>query len=89
MGTLKPGATYIYERNGSEVYARESGSSERKLVGYTYDGEGVYQTSDGLKDLADHRLWNEIRAAAKSNKSLQKAMERVIIIYRLSKDDPL
>lgn len=89
MGTLKPGATYIYERNGSEVYAREFGSKDRKLVGYTYDGEGVYTTSEGMRDLADHNLWNDIRKEARTNISLQKAMERVIIIYRLSKDDPL
>jgi hypothetical protein len=25
MGTLTPGATYIYERNGEEIYAREAG----------------------------------------------------------------
>ena len=39
MGTLKPGATYIYERVGNEVYARESGAdpSTRRLMGYAYD----------------------------------------------------
>ena len=88
MGSLKPGATYVYERNGSEVYARESGTTDRKLVGWTYDGEGVYQTSAGLRDLHDHQLWHEIRTAARTNPALQKAMERVILIYRLSKDDP-
>ena len=34
MGTLKPGATYIYERNGDEVYAREFGYPDRKLICY-------------------------------------------------------
>jgi hypothetical protein len=34
MGTLKPGATYIYERNGGTIYARESGSTDRHIVGY-------------------------------------------------------
>ena len=36
MGTLTPGATYIYERNGEEIYAREVGVpvQSRKLVGY-------------------------------------------------------
>jgi hypothetical protein len=29
MGNLKPGATYIYERNGDEVYAREFGETHR------------------------------------------------------------
>lgn len=88
MGTLKPGATYIYERNGSEIYARESGSTERKIIGYTYDGEGVYETSPGMRDLHDFKLWNEVREAARTNPTLLKAIERAILIYRLSKDNP-
>jgi len=88
MGTLKPDATYVYERNGSEVYAREFNSSERKLIGYTYEGEGSYHISDGIRDFEDHVLWNEIRQAAKTNPALQKAIDRVKLIYRLSKDDP-
>jgi len=39
MGTLTPGVTYIYERNGEEIYARESGSTERKLIGYQYENK--------------------------------------------------
>ena len=61
MGTLKPGATYIYERVGNEVYARESGAdpSTRRLMGYAYDpvtGHHVdydKRTSDG-RPLFDH-----------------------------------
>ena len=34
MGTLKPGAAYIYERVGPTIYARELGSTERTVVGY-------------------------------------------------------
>ena len=34
MGTLTPGATYIYERSEGIIYAREFGSTERKIVGY-------------------------------------------------------
>ena len=39
MGTLTPGATYIYERNGDTVYAREFGAdpSTRKEIGWDYD----------------------------------------------------
>ncbi len=35
MGSLKPGATYIYERVAGSVFAREFGKTERKLVGYS------------------------------------------------------
>jgi len=37
MGTLTPGATYIYERVGSTVYSRESGKLERKVIGQYLD----------------------------------------------------
>jgi hypothetical protein len=93
MGSLKPGATYIYERNGEEIYAREFGETERKLIGYKYEMEGKPdpRTSDG-RPLIDHiredKLWGAIRREAKTNTALQKALDRAIIIYRLSKDKP-
>ena len=102
MGTLKPGATYVYESpdRGKTIYAREVGSMDRKIVGYTQqigdrfrlDSSGNLQIgkplSDGQKDLDNYILWNEIRIAAKANPALQKAVDRAILIYRLSKDDP-
>ena len=88
MGNLKPGATYIYERNGDEVYAREFGQSERQLIGYKYETPDP-RTNDG-RPLREHimedKLWGEIRREAKTNPSLQKAVDRVIMIYKLSKD---
>jgi len=47
-----------------------------------------YRTSDG-KPLYDHiqedKLWDEIRRAAKTNPTLQDAVDRVIMIYQLTK----
>ena len=88
MGTLKPGATYVYERNGSEIYAREQGQLDRKLIGHTHDP----RTTDGRpmhEHIMDAKLWGQIRREAKTNPTLQKALDRVIMIYRLSKDNPL
>lgn len=81
MGTLKPGATYVYERDNGTVYAREMGSnpSTRKAVGWDY------QTS-GNAELNAHNEWIRIRLEAKTNPALQKAVDRVIMIYKLSKD---
>ena len=82
MGQLKPGATYIYERVGNTVFRREPGCTEREVVGYDH------RTSDG-RPLHDHimenKLWGEIFRAAKTNPSLQDALDRAIIIYQLSK----
>lgn len=86
MGNLKSGATYIYERDGHKVYAREFGATERQLVGYDYDGTGA-ELEKGLERLHEDRLWAEIRRAAKDNPALQDAMERVKVIYELSKTD--
>jgi hypothetical protein len=87
MGSLKPGATYVYERDKGTVYAREFGSdpSTRKEVGYNYDS----RTSDGrplIDHIMDSKMWGEIHREAKTNITLQKALDRVIMIYKLSKD---
>ena len=84
MGQLKPDAIYIYERNGDTVFRREFGAdpSTRQVMGYDY------RTSDG-KPLYDHiqedKMWGEIRRAAKTNPTLQDAVDRVIMIYQLTK----
>ena len=48
------------------------------------------RTSDGrplIEHVREDQLWGEIRRAAKTNKTLQDALERAIIIYQLSKDN--
>ena len=83
MGNLKPGATYIYESpdRGETVYAREQGSNERTLIGQSWE---AYQRANGI---IEDNLWREMREAAKTNTTLQKAMEQCIIIYNLSRED--
>ena len=94
MGSLTPGATYIYERDGEEIYAREFGETERKLIGYKYEMEDKPdpRTNDGRplhEHLMESKMWGEIRRMAPTNPALQKALDRAIMIYRLSKDKPL
>ena len=79
MGSLKPDATYIYERVGDVVYARESGSTTRREIGRDYELH---------ERMMEDKLWGEIRRAAPANPALQKALDRAIMIYRLSKDNP-
>ena len=90
MGTLKPGATYVYERNGEEIYARESGQPDRTLIGYQYENKIDPRTYDGRplhEHMKEDQLWGQIRLAARTDPSLQKALERVKIIYYLSKQE--
>jgi len=78
MGTLRPGATIIYESpdNGKTVYGRYSGETNRWLVG------GM--VTDTVRDT---KLWDNIFEAARSNRRLQEAIDRVKILYELSKKD--
>lgn len=76
MGSLKPGATLIYERANGVIYARESGTTERSVVGYDVTGS----TERG--HLSE---WNDILAAAETNPALQEALDRVKIVYNLSR----
>jgi hypothetical protein len=91
MGSLTPNAAYVYERNGDEVYAREVGKTDRKLIGYQYEMENKPdpRTNDG-RPLREHiledKLWGDIRRAAKTNVALQSALDRAILVYHLSKD---
>mgnify|MGYP006278087023 FL=1 len=95
MGQLKPGATYIYERQGGTVYAREFGADPetRIAIGWDYEPEnnparvrGFDQTK-GRTELEDHNEWIKIRLAGKKNPTLQEAIDRVKILYHLSKDN--
>ena len=81
MGQLKPGATYIYETVNGITYAREFGSTERKIIGM--DAEAF----KFIDDMHEEQLWHNIRKAAESNEALQKALEACKILYYLHKDD--
>jgi hypothetical protein len=39
-----------------------------------------------IEFIKEDRLWGEIRRAAKTNSTLQSALEECIIIYKLSKE---
>jgi hypothetical protein len=74
---------YVYESpdNGETVYKREIGQIEREL----------HSVSERRKDLIDEiresQLWGNIHRAALTNPTLQEALERVKVIYYLSKNN--
>jgi hypothetical protein len=78
MGTLKPGATYIYEKADGITYAREFNAPHGERFEIGRDFEMI------LKD--EIRLWGEIVRAGRTNQALQAALDRVKILYHLSKD---
>ena len=78
MGSLTPGAKYIYEKADGITYAREFGAphNERFEIGRDYERF--------LKD--ELRLWEDIVREGRTNKALQAALDRVKLVYHLSKD---
>lgn len=91
MGTLKPGVEYVYERQGGTVYAREMGApaSERVAIGWDWELENNPARVRGASvgDIREAQLWYEIRKASMTNPALHDAMERVKMLYYLSKND--
>ena len=76
----------VYEKADGVTYAREFGSTERTVIGIdprTHDGRPLHE------HILEDKLWGEIRQEAKTNPALQTALDRAIMIYRLSKDNPL
>jgi hypothetical protein len=93
MGSLKPGATYIYERYDGVVYAREFGAdpATRRVVGYQDPKSHDPITGHKIDTVfgMDMRRVAEIVAimqAAETNPTLQDALDRVKMIYNLSKE---
>ena len=84
MGSLTQGAALIYERDGSTVYAREFGKTERRVVGYN-----MPERRDPLQyDIIETQLWQDIVEAGKTNAALQKTLARAVLIYQTIKDAP-
>ena len=80
MGNLKPGATYVYESpdGGETTYTREMGSppESRVMIGQSWLA----------KEQIEKRMWNDIYPNRNLNPALTEAVEKCIIIYKLSKE---
>jgi hypothetical protein len=66
---------------GETVYARMPGSTERIKI---TESDRV---RDLKQDMTENQLWHDIRQTAKTNVALREAMDRVILLYHLSKDN--
>lgn len=81
MGNLKPGVTYIYERNGPTIYAREFGATDRQVVGYDVNMEnkifGIPQ-SKVAKILDIHQM-------AQHDPGMQELWNQLEVLYNLKK----
>ncbi len=77
MGSLKPGATYIYERVAGSVFAREFGKSERKLVGYSTDMSPeieIYRSE-----------MNQVLLMCEQDPAMRDMLDQLFVMYNLKK----
>lgn len=86
MGSLTPNVKLIYERDGDTVYARREGELERTVVGYNYHRDPL-DHRNYMSSPQESQLWHQIRLEARTNPMLQEALERVKVLYYLSKKD--
>jgi hypothetical protein len=79
MGSLKPGATYIYERVAGSVFAREFGKTERKLVGYSTDMSPeieIYRSE-----------MNQVLLMCETDPEMRELLDKLFVVYNLKKKD--
>jgi len=77
MGSLKPGATYIYERVAGSVFAREFGKTERKLVGYD---------TNMSPDYAMYRSEiNQVLLMCEHDPAMKEMLDQLFVMYNLKK----
>jgi len=65
---------------GETIYSRESGSWEKELVS---ESPKVRSLRD---EITEAKMWGDIRRLAKTNVTLQDALNKVVTIYHLVKD---
>jgi len=74
---------YVYESpdGGNTIYRRLPGESERELY---YESPKIKSLHEKLME---DKLWGEIRRLAKTNHALKDAVDKVITVYNLVKDN--
>jgi hypothetical protein len=78
MGTLVPGATYIYERVDDRIYAREMGQTKRQLVGWDNDS--------GLAMRGYRNEINHVLTMCETDPAMRELLDQLFVLYNLKKD---
>jgi hypothetical protein len=81
MGTLKPGATYIYERADGIIYAREFGKTKRHVVGYESGKD--YDLSGSNKRMLSEL--NEVVKMCETDSGMKELLDQLFVMYNLKK----
>jgi len=77
MGSLNPGATYIYEREDNRIYAREFGQTKRRLVGWT---------DNNSLPLQEYRSEiNQVLTMCETDPAMRELLDQLFVLYNLKK----
>lgn len=79
MGTLKPGATYIYESEGGRIYAREFGKTERQVVGYDVKQQETAERRYYMNEM------NNVLAMCERDPAMRELLDKLFVLYNLKK----
>lgn len=85
MGQLRPGASFKYEKHGPYTISTDVETNQRSIIGYDYS----QNYASNYESMQDSKFWGDLRREAQTNIPLQRALDRAIMIYKLSKDNPL
>ena len=77
MGTLIPGATYIYERDDNRIYAREFGKTKRELVGWTDN------KSQPMREYCSEI--NQVLQMCERDPAMRDLLDQLFVLYNLKK----
>lgn len=82
MKSTTTGTSYVYERVNGIIYAREHGKTERHVHSYMKDSYAENMTLEYELET----VWKHIIKESRSNSTLQAELDRVKILYHLSKE---
>lgn len=77
MGSLTPGATYIYERVDNRIYAREIGQTQRQLVGWT--------DSNSMAMREYRSEINQVLTMCETDLAMRELLDQLFVLYNLKK----
>jgi hypothetical protein len=80
MGTLTPGATYIYERVDNRIYAREFGQTKRRLVGIEQNSSTVSEPTRRMMDQI-----NDVLVMCEQHPDMKELLDKLFVLYSLRK----
>jgi hypothetical protein len=83
MGTLKPGATYIYERSEGIIYAREFGANPSTRIVVGYESGNDYDPVNANRRMLSE--FNDVLRMCETDPAMKEMLDQLFVMYNLKK----